>query len=212
MQSIQDLNYVKTERWHKYFFTDPVELHIFADASVKAYGTLVYIKTINYGSISCNFVLTKSRLTPINKPSLTIPRLELEAALIIARLVKTIVQKIKIPVRILLWSDSRIVLKYTKHRETQFDKYVLWRTYDINSITNSEKWNYIESNLNVADDLTKCINLAQFSNNHRWFNAPDFLYNNSENYVFRNKNETIKTNNQTNKMHHVLQNLIRIRS
>ena len=66
----------------------------------------------------------------------------------------------------------------------------------LNSITNSGNWNYIESNLNVADYLTKCINLAQFNNNHCWFNTPDFLYNNNENYVFKDKNETITTNNQ----------------
>ena len=81
-------------------------------------------------------------------------------------------------------------MKYIKNGETQFDK------YEINFITNSENWNYIESDLNVADNLTKCINLAQLNNNHRWFNNPDFLYNNSENYVFKNKNETITTNNQ----------------
>ena len=158
---------------------------------------MAYIKTINNGNVNCNFVLAKSRSTPINKPSLTIPRLESEAALIAARLVKTIVQEIKIPVsNISLWSDSTTVLKYIKNREPQFEKYVLRRTHEINSITNSENWNYIESNLNVADDLTKCINLAQFNNNHLWFNAPDFLYNNSENYVFKNKNETITINNQ----------------
>ena len=87
-------------------------------------------------------------------------------------------------------------MKYIKNGETQFEKYVLRRTHEINSITNSENWNYIESKLNVADDLTKCINLAQFSNNHRWFNTPDFLYNSSENFVFKNKIETITTNNQ----------------
>ena len=89
-------------------------------------------------------------------------------------------------------------MKYIKNGETQFEIYVLRRTHEINSITNSENWNYIESNLNVADDLTKCINLAQFNNKHRWFNdsTPDFLYNNSENYVFENKNEKITTNNQ----------------
>ena len=57
-----------------------------------------HIKTINNGNVSCNFVLAKSRLTPINKPSLTILRLELEAALIAGRRFKTIVQEIKIPV------------------------------------------------------------------------------------------------------------------
>ena len=60
-------------------------------------------------------MLTKSRLTPINKPSLTIPRLELEASLIAARLFKTIVQEIKIPVsKISLWSDSTTVVRMSK--------------------------------------------------------------------------------------------------
>ena len=58
-------------------------------------------------------MLTKSRLTPINKPSLTVPRLELEVALIPARLIKTIVQEVKILIsNISLWSDSKTVLKY----------------------------------------------------------------------------------------------------
>ena len=117
--------------------------------------------------------------------------------MIAAKLVKTILHEIKIPVsNISLWSDSTTVLKYIKNRETQFEKHVLRRTHEINFITNSENRNYSESNLNVTDDLTKCINLAQLNNNHHWFNAPDFLYNNSENYVLKNKNETITTNNQ----------------
>ena len=141
-QSIQDLNNVKIEQWYKSFSTNPVELHIFADASEKANGAVAYIKTINNGNVSCNFVLAKSKLTLINKPSLTIQRLELEAALIAARLVKTIVQEIKTPIsNISLWSDSTTVLKYVKNGETQFEKYVLRRIYEINSITNSENWN-----------------------------------------------------------------------
>ena len=117
--------------------------------------------------------------------------------MIAAKLIKTILHEIKIPVsNISLWSDSTTVLKYIKNRETQFQKYVLCRTHEINSITKSENWNYIESDLNVADDLTNCIKLAQFSNNHRWFNAPDFLHDNNENYVFKDKNEIITTKNQ----------------
>ena len=49
------------------------------------------MKRINNGNVVCNFLLAKSSLTPINKLSLTIPKLELEADLIAARLVKTIV-------------------------------------------------------------------------------------------------------------------------
>ena len=187
-QSIQDLNNVKVKRWYKSFSKNRVELHIFSDGSEKACGAVTYIKKINNDNLSCNFVLAKSRLPATNKASRTIPRLELEAALIAARIVKTIAQEIKTPIsNISLWSDSTTVLKYIKNGETQFEIYVLRRTHEINSITNSENWNYIESNLNVADDLTKCINLAQFDNSHRCFNAPDFLYNNSENYVFKKR-------------------------
>ena len=145
-------------------------MHIFVDASEKAYRAVRYIKTNNNGNVSC-----KSRLTPLtNKLSLTIPRLQLEAALIAGRLVKTILQISKIPVsNVSLWCDSKTVLKTIKNRETQFQKSILRRTHKINSITKAENWNYIESNLNVADDLAKCINLAQFDNNNQMIqNAP----------------------------------------
>ena len=85
-------------RAYKYFCTNPVELHIFTDASEKADEAVVYIKIITNGNINCNSELAKLRLTPISKPSLTILRLELEAALIAARLVKLIVHETKIPV------------------------------------------------------------------------------------------------------------------
>ena len=92
-------------------------MHIFVDASEKAYRAVRYIKTNNNGNVSC-----KSRLTPLtNKLSLTIPRLQLEAALIAGRLVKTILQISKIPVsNVSLWCDSKTVLKTIKNRETQF--------------------------------------------------------------------------------------------
>ena len=51
-QSIQNLNNVKIERWYKSFSTNPVELHIFADASEKAYGAVAYIKTIMTMSVA----------------------------------------------------------------------------------------------------------------------------------------------------------------
>ena len=61
------VNHVKLERWYKSFPTNPVELHISVDVSEKAYGAVAYIKTINNGIVSCNFLLA-----PISKLSLTI--------------------------------------------------------------------------------------------------------------------------------------------
>ena len=93
----------------------------------------------------------------------------------------------------------------------QFEKYVLQDTYEINSISNSENWNYISNNLNEANDLTKCVNLVKFNNNHFWFNTLEFLYHNDKNYVFTDKNKTIVTNNQiVQTVPPVIKNLIKI--
>ena len=60
------------------------ELHHFADASEVAYGVVSYLQVvITDGRVNCTIVMAKSRLAPITK--LTVPRLELQAAILAAR-------------------------------------------------------------------------------------------------------------------------------
>ena len=67
------------------------ELHHFSDASTMGYGQCTYLKQINeHGDICCSFVIGKARVTPLKM--ITIPRLELTAALLsikISKLLKT---------------------------------------------------------------------------------------------------------------------------
>ena len=83
------------------------ELHTFADASLKAYGAVVYIQ---YGSHT-TFLIAKTRVAPLIK--LTLLKLELMAALVATRLTKFVITSLgghyhDIPIH--LWSDSQIVL------------------------------------------------------------------------------------------------------
>ena len=65
------------------------QLHIFSDASQLAYGSAVYLRMVNVrGEVHCSFVMGKSRLAPL-KP-ITIPRMELSAAVLSTRLDKMI--------------------------------------------------------------------------------------------------------------------------
>ena len=60
------------------------QLHMFADASEKAYESVAYLRLMNdRGEIHCSIIFGKSRLSPI-KP-FTIPRLELCAAVVAAQ-------------------------------------------------------------------------------------------------------------------------------
>ena len=62
-----------------------VELHAFGDASEVAYATAIYIRVVpKEGKASTSLVISKARVAPVRKISL--PRLELMAAVITARL------------------------------------------------------------------------------------------------------------------------------
>ena len=60
----------------------------FCDASLKAYGAVVYLKMTTSLGTFIRFVIAKTRVSPINKQS--IPRLELLLAVILARLISTV--------------------------------------------------------------------------------------------------------------------------
>ena len=85
---------------------DNVELHIFCDASLSGFAAVAYIrfgKTNGTGHIS--LLMAKSRIAPL-KPT-TVPRLELQAALLGARLTKYVQNECEFKIsRRILWSDS----------------------------------------------------------------------------------------------------------
>lgn len=66
-----------------------MQIHGSSDASMKAYGACVYLRTIyDNGSVSNNITCSKSRVAPLTVISL--PRLELCGALLLAKLVKKV--------------------------------------------------------------------------------------------------------------------------
>jgi hypothetical protein len=60
------------------------QIHVFCDASERAYGAVLYIRSTYGSETRVQIVCSKSRLAPLQK--VTIPRLELIAALVGARL------------------------------------------------------------------------------------------------------------------------------
>ena len=119
----------------------------------------------------------KSRLPPLKEKSLAIRRLELQAALI-ATLMKThIIEDSEIQSNnIYLWSDSKLVLNYIKSVDANFASYIAHRINEIRSNTDIKQWNYIPGRFNVANHVTKCIDVAKLQSNHQWFVGPDYLY------------------------------------
>ncbi len=67
------------------------QLHAFSDASIIAYGTVLYLRTLyDDSSVSVCLVVSKARVAPVK--SSTVPRLELMAAHLLSKLVDSVVK------------------------------------------------------------------------------------------------------------------------
>ena len=100
---------------------DCADLHVFANASSKAYGAVAY--TVDSVTNRSNLLISKARVAPCKEGRLTIPKLELTASLIGARLIRYLsnIHQFK---TIYLWSDSKVVISWiTGDRELK-DVYV----------------------------------------------------------------------------------------
>ena len=92
-----------------------LQLHHFCDASEAGYGTASYLR-IEYldGLTECAFLTGKSRNAPIK--CVSIPRLELQGALLAARMDSTVRNELDFNFeRVVFWTDSMIVLNYIKN-------------------------------------------------------------------------------------------------
>jgi hypothetical protein len=95
-----------------------VQLHGFGDASQIAYGAAVYLRTTDHsGNHQVHLICAKSRVAPLR--AVTLPRLELCAALILLRLFNTVLRTINVKIdQQFLWTDSTLVLAWINSKSS----------------------------------------------------------------------------------------------
>ncbi|XP_062706189.1 uncharacterized protein LOC134287695 [Aedes albopictus] len=152
-----------------------VELHTFVDASENGIAAACYLRFNHDTAVECSIVAAKTRVAPLK--FLSIPRLELQAALIGARLARTVSDALTIRIsRQVFWSDSQDVLCWIKSDHRRYSSFVAFRISEILELTEMADWRYVPTDLNVADDGTKWKGLPDLKPGARWFNGPQFLY------------------------------------
>ncbi|XP_062706264.1 uncharacterized protein LOC134287709 [Aedes albopictus] len=154
---------------------ETLELHMFVDASLSAMACAAFFRVIDRGQTRCALVASKAKVAPL-KP-LSVPRLELQAAVMGSRLMKTIADSHSIKIqRRFIWTDSNTVLLWIRSDARKYRQYVAVRVGEILDETNVQEWRYVPSGLNVADDATKWKGAPDLRPTNRWFSGPDFLY------------------------------------
>ena len=128
-----------------------LQLHGFCDASLQAYAAVVYLRTIyTDGNVMVRILTSKTRVSPIK--SQTIPRLELLAAVILARLIIVVKESLQTlgDMESYFWTDSSVVLSWISSNRP-YKQYVSSRIKEILQHTNQEDWHHCPGSLNPAD-------------------------------------------------------------
>lgn len=107
---------------------------------------------------------------------MSISRLELQAAVLGARLANSILKGHAVKVkRVGLWSDSKTVLCWLRSDPKRFRQFVSFRVGEILESTELENWRWVPTSLNVAEEATKWQRTPELVPESRWFTGPSFL-------------------------------------
>ena len=159
------------------YFTEPfdrIELHTFGDSSQDVFCAVAFLRARLASSHQTElaFVFGKARVEPMK--ALSIPKLELQVALLATRLKEEILKGLFSKLRIfscgqivpLFFSGLTLVLNYPV--------FVGNRTGEILKSITTDQWHHILSGVKPADTGTQGIS-SEAPKERSWFNGPSIL-------------------------------------
>ncbi|UYV84963.1 hypothetical protein LAZ67_X004128 [Cordylochernes scorpioides] len=173
-----ELDQIKIPRWIL-----PIKgrttLHVFCDASAIAYATVIFMRIENASVIVVRFVEARNRLATIKR--ITIPRLELLACLIGARLLVHVLENLEeSPEKIQCWTDFSPALYWIQQQEN-WAQFVSNRVKEITTLTKNEDWNHVAGEHNPADLPSRGESPSKFIKSG-WWEGPKWLQEKKEDW------------------------------
>ena len=170
-QELQILNYIKVDRCvrenEKHIETN-ISIHSYSDASEVAYGAAVYL-IVEYqnGGASSKIVVAKTNVAPL--ATVSIPRLELMAAILSLHLANTVAEVDKIDKwNVNYWTDSMNVLWWVRNHSRNFKPFVANRISEIQRLSAPGKWNHVRTKENPADLLSRGMSVEDLALSDLW--------------------------------------------
>lgn len=171
---------IKIPRWIHAGLEDAEDwtLHTFCDASKTAYAAVVFLRGVKHGKVFVTLLAAKSRIAPVKR--ITIPRLELLAAVIGARLYSSVQQSLQCSYGSFFWTDSSTVLAWIRRQE-EWNVFVTNRVNEIKNATPFDAWRHVPGHLNPADLPSRGCSASQLKKSN-WWEGPEWLYTASDNW------------------------------
>ncbi|XP_043468337.1 uncharacterized protein LOC122502381 [Leptopilina heterotoma] len=151
-----------------------VEIHGFCDASLVAYGACIYLRSVNGdGSVMVRLLTARSRVAPMK--TLSLPRLELCGAVLLANLHSKVKEVLTVKIKdSWFWSDSMVALSWIRADLSRWHIFVGNRVSKIQQHTSAEKWNQVRTDQNPADLISRGTELDDLEKLTIWWNGPSY--------------------------------------
>ena len=177
LSDIPRLEEIQIQRCYKPADFGPIartELHHFSDASTTGYGMCTYLRLFSADRVHCCLITSKARVSPVKV--VTIPRLELTAAVIAVKMSQKVKGELKMKIDgEYFWCDSQIVLSYINNDARRFHVFVGNRVQFIREHSVVSQWHYVSTLHNPADHASRGSNVVDLLASN-WFTGPDFLW------------------------------------
>lgn len=174
------LSKVEIPRFLSTTTTSNVQLCGFCDASEHGYAAVAYLRvTSSSGLVTTHLLGSKTKMSPMKTS--TIPRLELCAAVLLARWLTRLLTVFGDRLRfdgIFAWSDSQIVLSWLVNPHTCFKVFVSNRVHLARQLVPSCRWGYVRSAENPADCASRGLLPSDLVKHLLYWSGPAFLKDN----------------------------------
>ena len=187
LSDMMDCESVTVPRWMNTNIQDcsqDISVHVFVDASSRAYAAVTYLCVKFNTDAVITLVTARCRLAP--PAGQTIPRLELIAILMGARLLKSLMTEFEDFLHVrrwILWSDSTIALSWVEKGPSVGGVFVSNRVSEICTIAAERRW--VPSDSNPADLPTRGTSIKELKENSLWWKGPDWLCLDEEHWPCR---------------------------
>ncbi|XP_011496534.1 PREDICTED: uncharacterized protein LOC105361126 [Ceratosolen solmsi marchali] len=174
-QDLLELNQITIPRWLNTRNGSSTELHGFSDASQLAMAAVIYLTVHNASEQQTILICSKTKVAPLKR--LSIPRLELTAALLLSKLTQYIRNTLNMEITAThLWTDSRVALTWIRSHASRWKDIVRNRVTLIQELTSNYQWNYVPGKANPADCASRGLRANQLKDHPLWWTGPSWLH------------------------------------